>query len=176
MNDFLQLCRLRRSVRSYQAREIPEDVMAYIEECTRWAPSAVNRQPWRFYVVRDTATLSLLHPCYDREWFREAPVCVVACRLTDEEWHRPADQKAHGDIDVAIAVEHLCLAAAEKGIGTCWVCNFDVEQCRQALRLPENAVPVALIPMGYPGPATPAPGKRKEIAETWEERHAAPKA
>lgn len=71
---------------------------------------------------------------------------------------------------MAIAVEHLCLAAAEKGIGTCWVCNFDVERCRKVLDLPYGIIPVALIPMGYSADESTPAKKRKEISETWEER------
>lgn len=149
MKNFLDLCTQRYSVRKYKDTPIPHEVLKYIQACTRLAPSAVNRQPWKFYLIREASTLEQLYPCYDRTWFREAPICVVACKLTDEEWKREADQKPHGDIDVAIAVEHLCLAAAEKGIGTCWVCNFDVERCRKVLDLPYGIIPVALIPMGY---------------------------
>lgn len=170
MKDFLDLRTQRYSVRKYKDTPIPHEVLKYIQACTRLAPSAVNRQPWKFYLIRKASTLEQLYPCYDRTWFREAPICVVACKLTDEEWKREADQKPHGDIDVAIAVEHLCLAAAEKGIGTCWVCNFDVERCRKVLDLPYGIIPVALIPMGYSADESTPAKKRKEISETWEER------
>ncbi len=114
MKDFLDLCAQRYSVRKYKDTPIPQEVLKYIQACTRLAPSAVNRQPWKFYLIREASTLELLYPCYDRTWFREAPVCVVACKLTAEEWKREADQKPHGDIDVAIAVEHLCLAPQKR--------------------------------------------------------------
>jgi nitroreductase len=79
--------------------------------------------------------------------------------LHDEEWVR-FDGKHHGDIDVAIAVEHLCLAAAEQGLGTCWVCNFDAPLCHSLFSLPENEDPVALVPIGYPAD-TPKEKTRK---------------
>ena len=72
--------------------------------------------------------------------------------------------RPHGDIDVAIAVEHLCLAAAERGLGTCWVCNFEVEKCRQALALADNLHPVVLVPVGYPDDA-PREKQRKELSD-----------
>ncbi len=170
MKDFLHLCAQRYSVRKYKDTPVPHDVLTYIQECTRLAPSAVNRQPWKFYLIHQGPTLERLWACYDRPWFREAPLCVVACRLTAEEWIREADKKPHGEIDVSIAVEHLCLAAAEKGVGTCWVCNFDVEGCRKALDLPYGVVPVALIPMGYPADEAIPAKLRKDVSATWEER------
>lgn len=119
MKKFSDLCAERFSVRSYQSTPVPEEALGYICECVRMAPSAVNRQPWKFIVVRTPELRKQLQTCYGREWFAEAPVYVVACRLAAEEWVRPADHKPHGDIDVAIAVEHLCLAATEQGLGTC---------------------------------------------------------
>ena len=103
-----------------------------------FAPSAVNFQPWRFRIVTDEAVLKALYSCYKREWLATAPCIIVACVDHNESWHRRADNKDHADIDIAIAVEHLCLAAAEQGLGTCWVCNFDAPQCSEVLGLPEN--------------------------------------
>ena len=74
---------------------------------------------------------------------------IIASILHDEEWVR-SDKKHHGDIDIAIAVEHLCLAATEQGLGSCWVCNFDAEQCKRLFGLGENEEPAVLIPLGYP--------------------------
>ena len=104
-------------------------------------PSAVNFQPWRFRIVTDEAVLKALYSCYKREWLATAPCIIVACVDHNESWHRRADNKDHADIDIAIAVEHLCLAAAEQGLGTCWVCNFDAPQCSEVLGLPENLEP-----------------------------------
>ena len=150
--DFLNLTRQRFSCRNYKSQRIEDNDLEYILECARMAPSAVNRQPWLFKVITswDSHTaLQDLWQCYDREWFRSAPACIVVVLRHDEEWVR-ADGKRHGDIDVAIASEHICLAAAERGLGTCWVCNFDAERCRQMLRLGEEEEPVVLIPIGYP--------------------------
>lgn len=117
-------------------------------ECVRMSPSAVNRQPWRFRVVESEADRQRLCRCYNREWFATAPTYIIASVLHDEEWVR-SDGKHHGNIDVAIAVEHLCLAAAEQGLGTCWVCNFDVELCSRLFDIPANEEVAVLIPIGY---------------------------
>lgn len=86
-----------------------------------------------------------------------------SCRSYDEEWVR-SDGKHHGDIDIAIAVEHLCLAATEQGLATCWVCNFDAEKCKQFFGLGDNEEPAVLIPIGYAADE-PKEKKRKEIGE-----------
>ena len=146
--DFLELTKKRYSCRAYQARDVEREKVDYVMECVRLAPSAVNKQPWRFRIIRKEEDRVGLQQCYNREWFKTAPMYVVATVLHDEEWVR-SDGKRHGHIDVAIAVEHLCLAATERGLATCWVCNFDAERCRQLLGLPENEEPAVLIPLGY---------------------------
>ncbi|MGL5958608.1 MAG: nitroreductase family protein [Phocaeicola sp.] len=147
--NFLELVQARYSARKYDARPIEDEKMAYLLECVRLAPSAVNFQPWRFKVVTDSEQLAALKSCYSREWIQTAPCIVVACANHQESWHRRSDGKDHADIDVSIAIEHLCLAATEQGLGSCWVCNFNEAICREAVDIPEGCSPVALIPLGY---------------------------
>lgn len=161
---FLELVKARYSARQYSNRPIETAKLNYIMECVRLAPSAVNFQPWRFRIVTDTTTLKALQQCYKREWIATAPCIIVACADHSESWHRRADNKDHADIDIAIAVEHLCLAATEQGLGTCWVCNFDATQCSEALGLTAHLEPVALIPIGYPSDQA-TEKKRKEQNE-----------
>ena len=101
--------------------------------------------------------------CYNREWFTTAPMYIIASVLHDEEWVR-ADGKHHGDIDIAIAVEHLCLAATEQGLATCWVCNFDAPLCKTLFDLPESEEPAVVIPLGYPADR-PKVKNRKSMEE-----------
>lgn len=159
--DFLELVKNRYSCRSYQPKDVEQDKLDYIMECVRLAPSAVNKQPWKFRIVSSAEDRKKLCQCYDREWFATAPVIVIASILHDEEWVR-FDGKHHGDIDIAIAVEHLCLAATEKSLGTCWVCNFDAELCRKEFALEANEEAAVLIPIGYPADE-PKEKKRKPI-------------
>lgn len=158
--SFLDLVKRRYSCRSYHPTKVEQEKLDYIMECVRLAPSAVNRQPWMFRVVRDEEGLKQLASCYNREWFATAPVVVIASILHDEEWVR-SDGKHHGDIDIAIAVEHLCLAATEQGLGSCWVCNFDAERCKQLFGLEANEEAAVLIPLGYAADE-PKEKKRKE--------------
>lgn len=160
-----ELIEQRYSVRSYSTEAVSEEQLHYIMECARLAPSAVNFQPWHFYVVSRAEDRAKLQECYNREWFRSAPMYIIACVRHDEEWVRKTDAKAHGQIDIAIAVEHICLAAAEQGLGTCWVCNFDADLCRRHFALPENEEPAVLIPLGHPAAEAAAPTKLRKAME-----------
>lgn len=163
--NFLDLVKKRYSVRSYLPRAIEADKMNYIMECVRLAPSAVNYQPWHFSIVTDAEKLAALKSTYPREWIQTAPYIIVACTDHQEAWHRKMDGKDHADVDIAIAVEHLCLAAAEQGLGTCWVCNFDASRCKEVLSLPESWEPAVLIPIGYATEEAVPEKRRKTLNE-----------
>ena len=163
--NFLDLVKKRYSVRSYESRGIEAGKLDYIMECVRLAPSAVNYQPWHFSIVTDPEKLAALKTAYSREWIETAPCIIVACADHQESWHRKMDGKDHADVDVAIAVEHLCLAATEQGLGTCWVCNFDVTRCREIMELPDNWEPIALIPVGYAVEENVPEKRRKTLNE-----------
>ncbi len=150
--NFLNLCLKRCSVRSYMNKPVATDDLEYILEAARIAPSAVNFQPWYFIVVREEANKQKIQECYNREWFKTAPLYIVICGDHKQAWKRKPDGKDHCDIDISIAVEHICLAATEKGLGTCWVCNFDAEMLRNQLQLPDHIEPIAILPVGYPNP------------------------
>jgi len=164
--SLIDTIRNRYSCRSYQDRPVEEEKIAYLKECMRLAPSAVNRQPWKFRIVRSQEGREKLQSCYSRPWFNEAPLYVLASVLHEQEWVR-ADGKPHGDIDVAIAVEHLCLAATEQGLGSCWVCNFDAQRCHQLFQMPETEEPVVIIPIGYSAVAETPPKPRKQQEEVF---------
>ena len=169
MNKFFAtLAQERHSVRAYKPIPVEDEKMTYIMECVRLSPSAVNRQPWKFYLLSSPQARTGIQRCYDRPWFQQAPVYVLCCADHEASWHRPCDGKDHADIDVAIATEHLCLAAAECGLGTCWVCNFDAALCRELFRLPASFEPVAIVPVGYPAEETPKPRQRKTLDEIME--------
>lgn len=146
---FKELSDARFSVRSYTSEPVSNEQLQYILECARIAPSAVNFQPWHFYVVTKPEDREKICRCYKRDWIQTAPMFIVCCINHDEAWVRKYDQKGHGDIDIAIAAEHICLAAAEQGLGTCWVCNFDAALCHELFSLPENEEAAVVIPIGY---------------------------
>jgi len=146
---FLNLAKNRFSTRKYNPDPIPEEDLLYILEAGRIAPSAVNYQPWHFLVVKDRKNRELVNTLYHREWFREAPVVIILLADHSQSWKR-GEGKDHADIDVAIAADHMTLAATEKGLGTCWVCNFDKEKTIKTLKLPDHLEPVVFLPIGYP--------------------------
>jgi nitroreductase len=163
--NFLELTKSRHSVREYSPKEVEQDKIDYIIECARLAPSAVNKQPWGFIVVKSEKGKEDLRKCYSREWFGQAPLYIIIYVDKDAAWVRASDNKNHCDIDASIAIEHICLAAAELGLGTCWVCNFDVEQCIKIFDIGTSSHPVALIPIGYPNEKVIPKRTRKEVEE-----------
>ena len=160
---FLDLVKQRYSCRSYQTKSVEQQKLDYVMECVRFAPSAVNKQPWMFRVISGEADKAKLQECYSRDWFNTAPMYIICSILHDQEWVRK-DGKHHGDIDIAIAVEHLCLAATEQGLATCWVCNFDAEKCCQLFTFADNEEPAVLIPIGYAADE-PKEKNRKSLQE-----------
>lgn len=113
--DFRELSNKRFSVRKYTDEPVSDADIEYIMECVRLAPSACNKQPWKFLLLTSDEAKGKIRQCYDRPWFATAPLYFVCMKSTDGSWVRPDDGKAHGDIDLGIAVEHLCLAAADRG-------------------------------------------------------------
>ena len=166
--DILNLISKRRSVREYTTNAIEQEKIDYLIECARLAPSAVNFQPWKFIIVKSQEKKALLHKCYHGEWFANAPLYIIALADRTQSWKRSSDEKDHGEIDVTIAVEHIALAAVEKGLSTCWVCNFNVDLCKELFNLPENLFPVALIPIGYPVKEPEEISNRKTVQEITE--------
>jgi nitroreductase len=150
MNNFLDLAKKRYSVRNYLDKPVEDEKLHYILECGRVAPSAANSQPWHIIVIREFELRKKLAISYNRPWFLQAPVILVICGDHDIAWRR-ADGKDHTDIDASIIIDHMTLAAAEQGLGTCWICNFDARKCIEILQLPINIEPVAYLPLGYPG-------------------------
>lgn len=149
----LDLMKARCSVRQFRDQPIEREKLLYVLEAARVAPSGCNYQPWRFLVLEDKELFRRVSP----DWVTEsqAPVVIVACGDHQHAWRR-RDGKDHCDIDVAIAVDHLTLAAAEVGLGTCWICSFDAYRCATLLNLPYQLEPVVLLPIGYPAQSRPA--------------------
>ena len=147
--NFLELAKLRYSSRKYKNQKVEDEKLQYILEAGRIAPSANNMQPWVFIVVKDK-NIDKLRACYHRDWFDTAPVYIVICGNHNQAWKRAADGKDHTDIDAAIATDHMTLAAAEQGLASCWVCNFNKDKVIDLFKLPTHIEPIAILPIGYP--------------------------
>lgn len=168
--SFLDIAKSRYSVRGYENKPVEKEKLLQVLEAGRLAPSAVNFQPVHFIIVTEEEQKKKIYETYPRGWLEEAPIIIVACGDHSISWKR-RDGKDHCDIDLAIAVDHMTLAAADLGLGTCWICAFDAELCRKNLNLPDNLEPMVLLPLGYPKGGRMTEIKRKSLDEivSWEE-------
>jgi len=167
--DFQELIRVRRSVRGYKADPIDEDVLARILGAARVAPTACNLQPFRIVVVSDPQTRARMKAVYARDWFGAAPVLLIGCVEPARAWKR-ADGWNAAEVDLAIVMDHMVLAATEAGLGTCWVCAFDEAKAKEILRVPAEARVVAMVTLGYSDGSPPRPFARQPLADLvhWE--------
>lgn len=163
--NFLELARKRFSGRNYSPDAIEQEKLDYIIECARLAPSAANCQPWTFVIVKSEEQKQNIRECYTKEWFANAPLYIIVCVNEASAWIRQYDNKNHADIDAAIATEHICLAASEQGLGSCWVCNFDPEKLQNKMRLSADMYPVAIVSLGHLNGLPTHASPRKEIKE-----------
>jgi nitroreductase len=159
----LEAIKKRQSVRSYQDKEIPEDILQQILEAGRLTPSANNQQCWKFIVIKDEDLRKKLIPaCKNQKFVGAAPVVIAGCATNLE--HIMSNDEHSYPIDLAIALDHISLEATSLGLGTCWIGAFYQEQVKEILGVPENVRIVALMPIGYPkdlGPKT----TRKSLSE-----------
>lgn len=154
--QFTELIRRRYSVRSYHGTPIPGEVLERVLDAFVIAPTAANRQPFGLIVIDTQGREQELRRVYDAEWFaNEPPVIVCACSIPQVAWRR-RDGKDYADVDVAIAMDHLILAATDEGLGTCWIGAFDPVAARDVFGLPDGVEPIAMTPLGYPADTAPA--------------------
>lgn len=156
--QFMEVVKRRRSIRRYKKTPVPEDVLGEVLEAARLAPSAGNRQPWHFIVVKEEETKEQLGVS---SWAAEAPIVIVGC----------VDTTVRSEplciVDLSIAFEHIVLAAANSGLGTCWIGRYVAgsdEAIKRVLGIPEHVRAVAVTPLGYPD-ETPEPKVRKTLSE-----------
>lgn len=161
--DFFDLIKKRYSVRAYKPAPVEKEKLEKVLEAAILAPTAANRQPFELLVIPTQGREAGLRRIYGREWFTQAPLVICACAKTSEAWTR-RDGKNYADVDTTIALDHLILAAADLGLGTCWIAAFDPAAAREILALPAGVEPVAFTPLGYPADEW-KPKKRKSIAD-----------
>jgi nitroreductase len=163
--DVYEAISLRKSVRAFKGKDVPEDILKRLFEAARLAPSANNRQEWRFVVVRDPDTRAkLARTACGQRFIAEAPVVLACCAETDEHL-MTCGQPAY-PIDVTLAIDHLTLCAAAEGLGTCWIGAFYEEQVKEVLKIPPRIRVVALLPLGYPQNPNAVPKSRFPLDKT----------
>lgn len=113
------------------------------------APTAANKQAFKILVIKTKGKEAELKKIYNRDWFVEAPIILGICTIKDKAWIR-SDGKNYCDIDAAIVMDHMVLAATELNLGTCWVGAFDLKNAKEVLNLDSSLEPIAFTPLGYP--------------------------
>lgn len=166
--DFYDVLKKRRSIRSYKSDPVPPESLQRILEAVQCAPTACNRQPFKFFIVKEETVRKKLASVYCEDWLNTAPVIVAAASNESLAWRR-REGDSIADADTAIAMEHFVLAAAAEGLGSCWICAFERAKANAALGLENSSWNVfAISPLGYAN-ASPIPFVRKKIGDIAEE-------
>lgn len=166
--DFYQLIENRESIRDYNPNsKIPKEVLNKVLNAGRLAPSASNRQPWEFVLVSSQEKLEEVRNCYQRDWFNNAPHILIVVGDKSKSWVRAADAYNSIETDLAIAMDHIVLAAENEGLGACWIIAFDYQKLARAIGLKENEVIYCMTPLGYQNDGFKK--KKNKIRKTLEE-------
>ena len=153
--NIMDAIKARRSIRSYKDQPVEPAKLQQVLEAARLAPSASNRQDWKFIVVQDQQMReALANACHNQKFVSQAPVVIAVCSTN------PTRTMASGQpaaaVDLAIAVDHMTLAAVELGLGTCWIGAFDAPAVAKILGVPSDAAVVHVLPLGYSADLPPA--------------------
>ena len=147
--DIVEAIRKRKSVREFMKKPIDQKVLMKVLEAARLAPSAKNRQEWRFVIVKDYERRSRIAQAANGQSFvGKAPVVIVACGIFDG-YVMSCGQPSY-PIDVAIALDHISLTAVKYGLGSCWIGAFNEKKVKEILEIPKDVRVVELMPIGYP--------------------------
>jgi nitroreductase len=168
---FLNLVKRRRSCRNYLEAPVPDELIENCIEAARLAPSACNRQPWRFMIVRDCELRKRicsegLLPGLPMPWIKNAPVIIVLCSEASVFTHviAPLISKVQYHlIDIGIAGEHFVLAAEAQGLATCWIGWFNGKKVSKILNLPGSLKVLSLLSLGYPADPAAPQGEMKRM-------------
>ena len=161
--EMLEIIKKRYSVRAYRPDPVDDKVLQQVLEAARWAPSANNRQPLQLIVIHTEGREAELRRICDRPWFVQAPLIICACGIPAQSWTR-MDGKPYTDVDAAIVMDHVILAATDAGLGTCWIAAFDPVAAREVLGLPIGVEPILFALLGYAADQ-PSSKERKPLSD-----------
>ncbi|HOK57239.1 MAG TPA: nitroreductase family protein [bacterium] len=163
--EFEDVIKTRRSIRSYNKKEIPEDILKKIFEGTRVAPSGNNKQPWYFIVVKDKDKKSKIAKySYNQSFIAEADCVVICCGKKYPNPYEPLKDNCYL-VDVTIAIDHLILTARNYGVGSCWVGAFYPEPIKKLLKIPQDIDILMIVPLGYTSSEFYESKNRKDLKE-----------
>jgi len=189
--DFIDISKMRVTVRKYSDKKVDPKKLEKILEAGRWAPTAVNYQPQRILVldtpenlvkVKEFSTFDydkkyaeIAHECVNETkdkniYYYGAPLVLFVCYDKTVCWQHPQTGKRSGETDANIVTTHMMLEAASLGLGTVWISYFDTEKARKLLNVPDDLVPVCMLAIGYPAddfrPNPTMSGKRMPLNKT----------
>lgn len=151
--DVFQTIRERRSIRRFRSDPIPNIIVDEIIDAARWAPSARNRQPWKFIIIVDPQIKKYLrNAAHGQSSIEMAPLTIVICtnEVRSTKIYGDRGRRFYSLLDVAAAVQNMLLASYARGLETCWIGVFNDEMVREFLNLPLEVKPITIVPLGYP--------------------------
>lgn len=146
--NFTELAESRYSVRKFQDKPVKKEDLEKILHAGHVAPTGCNNQPQRIYVFESDQALEKLRECTRCHF--DAKTVILVCYKKDECWYRPYGKEPSGWVDATIVADHMVLQAWDIGVGSCFVMHFRPEFIKNRFGLPDDEVPVILLPMGYP--------------------------
>jgi len=167
--SILKIIKERRSIRGFQKKEIPGEIIDKMIESLIWAPSAGNLQSRKFYFVfEEKIKEKLVEAAFGQNFIAQAPLVIIGC--TDKEkvdYYGERGKNLYSICDVSASIQNMMLLAKELGLGTCWVGKFDEKEVSKILNLPDNLRPIVIVPVGYPAekPSVPPRVSGDEAAE-----------
>ena len=169
MDIILKAVKERRSIRNFQKRDIPNEVIDKLAEALIWAPSAGNLQARKFYFIKnESIKKKIAHAALNQNFIAEAPLVIVGCadsRISFKYGDRGV--YLYSIQDVALSIMGMMLVAFENGLGSTWVGAFDEGGVSRILNTPSHLRPVAVVPVGYPSyiPSPPPRVSKREAIE-----------
>ncbi len=154
----------RYSVRGYKDQPVEDEKLEQILKAAQLAPTGVNKQAFKVYVIDTKKNADKLKEIYPSDWILEAPIVLAVVSKKNDAWTRPWDGKNIDEIDATIIMDHMILEATDLGLGTCYIAAFHERPLIDLLQLDEELHPVLLTPLGYPD-ADPRDTPRKSIDE-----------
>ena len=162
--EFIDVIKERYSVRGYLDKEVEKEKLEYVLNAATIAPTGVNAQPFKVFVIDTKKYQKELSQIYSAKWFTQAPLVLCVVGIKNQAWTRPWDKKNIADIDATIVMDHIILAATDVGLGTCYIAAFKKNKAQQFLNLDENEEAILFTPLGY-GDAEPRDTPRKQLDE-----------
>lgn len=159
--DLLKIIKNRRSIRKFQSKEIPENLIEKLIEALIWAPSAGNLQSRKFYFVFDLKIKKkLAEAALNQPFIAQVPLVIVGC--TDNrisQCYGERGEKLYSICDVSVSIQNMMLVAYSEGLGSVWIGAFEENRVSEILNLPRNLKPICILPIGYPA-EKPTPSSR----------------